>query len=224
MSADHILERLQREAAPELNFLLTEPPFRTNGDLDFGWYCREHAYCTVIVAALLGLACEIVRGDFIVRVAQSMRLSSIGTDSDHAWCTSAVTPVLDLSLHFKQFGPGPQLAEPIVRLGSNGIFDVRTLPEDTLPTATFDTDSVIGYIPRQIFAWNAIELIRSPSLLLPTHEAAEISARVALHTFRVMCGSVHTLTGQQQGDALAHLRNIHPEPVRDLCPLFDCTA
>jgi hypothetical protein len=208
-----VLERLQKVAAPEFNYLLTEPPFRTADGADFGWYCREHAFCTHAVAALLGMRCRIVSGDFIVSVQGNKRLSSIDTGSGHAWCTSRSSPVLDLSLHFREFGPGPQLTEPIVRLGRNGIFDVRILPLETRFDALFDT-SIVGYIPRHEFKWTAVELADNPSHFLPTREAAEISARIAVHTFAVMSGERASLIGTlNQADALAALRSTFPQPL-----------
>ena len=62
-------EHLRDQAAPEFNWLLTEPPFQTLDGLDFGWFCREHAFCTAVVSALLGVSCDVVRGDFLVRAA-----------------------------------------------------------------------------------------------------------------------------------------------------------
>lgn len=176
------------------------------------------------MAALLGLPCKVVSGDFIVSVQGTKRLSSIGEDSGHSWCTSAATPVLDLSLHFREFGPGPQLAEPIVKLGRNGIFDVRLLPETTLATAAFDT-SVIGYIPRDTFTWTAADLVANPSLLMPTREAAEISARIALHTFDVLSRTAPSRIGaSNQPDALAWLREGRPNPLPELRELLHSSA
>ena len=176
------------------------------------------------MAVLLGLPCKVVSGDFIVSVQGNKRLSSIGEDSGHSWCTSAATPVLDLSLHFREFGPGPQLAEPIVKLGRNGIFDVCLLPETTPATTAFGT-SVIGYIPRDTFTWTATNLIADPSLLMPTREAAEISARVALHTFDVMSGTAPSRIGaSDQADALAWLREVRPDPLPELRELLRSSA
>ncbi len=187
-----------------------------DGGLDFGWYCREHAFSTQVLAALLGLDCTIVRGDFIVSVHGDKRLSSLGSDSGHYWCSCTSTPVIDLSLHFRAFGDGPQLAEPIVKEGRNGTFDVRLLPADTPPTAPFDT-SIIGYIPRQQFTWSALEVIREPDRLLPTREAGEISARVALHTYAVMHRAAISFVGiLEQDEALARLRANYPDSLSRL--------
>ena len=224
VNSEIILGRLCREAAPEFNFLLSEPPFRINGGSDFGWYCREHAFCTQTIAALFGMACRVVNGDFIVSVLGNKRLSSLHEDSGHSWCTSSASPVLDLSLHFREFGPGPQLAEPIAKLGQNGIFDVRILPENTSVTTAFET-SVIGYIPRETCNWSVIDLVESPSLLLPTREAAEISARVTLHTFNVLSGTAPSLIGKfDQTEALASLREVRPQPLPELVLLLASPA
>ena len=215
------LQQLRDQAAREFNWLLTEPPFQAAGGLDFGWFCREHAFCTTVVGALLGVPCEVVRGDFLVRAGGGVRLSSIGTTDDHAWCRTNDSPVLDLSLHFQQFGPGPQLVEPIVQLGRNGVFDIRILPESTTAMDTFGGDAVIGYIPRSVFHWSALELIASPQVLLPTAEASEISARVALHTFRVILRERQSLAGVlPQFDALAQLRHTFPDAFTELHQLL----
>src|SRR5580700_10468577 len=97
------IERLQKIAAPELNFLLTEAPRMLDGEYDFGWFCREHAFCTVVVGALTGISFKIVRGDFLIRTPSGFRIGSLGAASDHAWCKTDSIPVIDFSLHFRQF-------------------------------------------------------------------------------------------------------------------------
>lgn len=170
------------------------------------------------------MTCSVVNGDFIVSVRGSKRLSSLHENTVHSWCTSTATPVLDLSLHFREFGPGPQLAEPIAKLGRNGIFDVRVLPENTVVTTAFDT-SVIVYIPREMLVGSALDLAERPSLLLPTQEAAEISGRVALHTFDVLSGTAPSLIGRfDQADALASLREARPDPLPQLRQLLRLAA
>ena len=219
------LQQLQDQAAREFNWLLTDPPFQVAGGLDFGWFCCEHAFCTAVVGALLGVSCEVVRGDFLVRTGGGVTLSSIGTNADHAWCRTADSPVLDLSLHFQQFGPWPQLVEPIVRLGRNGVFDVRLLPESTTASATFGSDAVVGYIPRSVFHWSALELVASPQVLLRTAEASEISARVALHTFRVISRERPSLADVlPQHEALGQLRRTFPDALTELHQLLDRSA
>jgi hypothetical protein len=219
------LQQLRDQAAREFNWLLTEAPFQADGGWDFGWYCREHAFCTAVLGALLGVSCEVVRGDFLVSAGGGVRFSSIGNTDDHAWCRTIDSPVLDLSLHFKQFGPWPQLAEPIVRLGRNGAFDIHILPESTTASTKLGSDGFIGYIPRSVFHWSALELVSSPLVLLPTVEAAEISARVALHTFSVISRKRPSLAGVlPQQEALAQLRLTFPDAFTELDQLLDRAA
>ncbi len=219
MSEIAAVEKLQKIAAPELNFLLTEAPRLQ--DEDWGWYCREHAVGTVIIAALLGVTCQVVRGDFIVRLP-GFRLSSIGAAYDHAWCCCAEAQILDLSLHFRAFGPWPQLAEPIVRLGRNGIFDVRILSPDTKAGDGFGDQVLIGYIPREVFREAAIDWIASPLPFLRNAESSAITMRVALHVFRVVTGQSTSLVGKMsQMHALVHLRLTYEDAVPDLQRLFE---
>ena len=192
-----------------------------NGFINFGWYCREHAFCTLTVSALLGFTCQVVRGDFIIRTFDGFKLSSIGTDLDHAWCHSSTAPVLDLSLNFQHFGQGPQLIQPIIQLGRNGIFDVRLLPATTAVTADFGQESVIGYIPRTVFHWTAFDLVSNPLMLIDTNEAAAISARVALHTFHVLRGTQGSLVGlMSQSESLVYLGRVFPDALSQLRQLL----
>ena len=219
------IERLQKTAAPELNFLLTEPPRLGDGEYDFGWYCREHAFCTAVLGALLGISCQIVCGDFLIRTIDGFRLGSVGAAHDHSWCRTDTTPVLDLSLHFRQFGPGPQIAEPIIRLGRNGIFDVRILPVTTEPFMEFGNDAFIGYIPRKILHETAVDWVHSPLPFLRTGESAAISTRIALHVFRVLSGERDSLVGRMtQFDALAYLRRSYESAEADLQELIENAA
>jgi hypothetical protein len=216
------IERLQKVAAPELNFLLTERPRLIDGEYDLGWYCREHAFCTVIISALLGMVCHIVRGDFLIRTKHGFRLGSIGAAHDHAWCQTDDTPVLDLSLHFRRFGSGPQIAEPIVQLGRNGVFDVRVLPATTEPFSDFGDDAIIGYIPRTVFQETASQWLDSPLPFLRSAESSAIAIRIALHVFDVVTGTSRSLAGTMtQLDGLSYLRQKFPDAVANLRELLE---
>jgi hypothetical protein len=209
--------------APELNYLLTEPPkLEADGEYDLGWYCREHAFCIAVVGALLGFDFKIVRGDFLIRTASGFRLGSIGASHDHAWCQADAIPVIDFSLHFRLFPPGPQIAEPIIRLGRNGSFDVRILPQATKPFVDFGEDAVIGYIARQVFHKSARDWLSSPLPFLVHTEAVLISKRIALHLFHLVTGKSGALAGTMpQREALAYLRRKHNDAHDELYGLFE---
>jgi hypothetical protein len=216
------IKQLQQLAAPELNFLLTEPPSLVDGEYDFGWFCREHAFCTVVIGALTGIKFKIVRGDFLIRTAAGFRLSSLGAASDHAWCQTDSTPITDFSLHFRQFPPGPQIADPIIQLGCNGVFDVRILPATTDPFSDFGNETFIGYIPRDVFHKSAREWIDAPLPFLRYDESAAISMRVALHIFSFVSGKSQPLAGTMtQLAALKHLRQTYQDARHDLQKLLE---
>ena len=214
------IEDLAKYLAPELNFLLTEPPFNTPSGPDYGWFCREHAFGVLVIGKLCGLQCKIVRGDFLIYFSHGDYYTSIGTDTDHAWCRTSTTPVLDFSLHchmFQRAGRVPDLAFPITRLGQNGGFSVCLLP---VSTNTNDYDlpvPTIGYIERTVYDWTALDLIQNPSLLLTTKVSERICLAVSLHGFRVIQRLIPPLKGtMNQSGAVGSICRTYANPVKEL--------
>jgi len=215
------LTAIRHSVAPELNFLLTEPPFERPDGLDFGWYCREHAFCTAVIAALRGLDYQVVLGDFLVDVPGMSRLTSLTTDVYHAWCSLDGTDVLDFSLHFRWLWDRPQLAEPIWRFGRNGIFEILSLPQSANPSEGLGVCPSVGYIQRQVIEASALDLLVDPQVLLVSSEAADISCRVALHAFNVLCGKDRALRRtMSQAEGLARLSERHPDAQAQLIDLM----
>jgi hypothetical protein len=213
------IDRFCARAVPELNWLLTEPPFETPTGTDFGWYCREHAFCTVAVGSLLGLSMAIVRGDFLLR-CNGYRLCSIGSGDDHAWCATADAPILDASmnLHFLRMScPFGSLATPVRAAGRNGDFTIRFLPETTTSDDNIPNASLIGYIPRSSQPWSLPDLLSHPQDVLPENEAIDIACRVSLHAFGVVAGTRPSVVGRvDQPSGLQALRSEFPNPRKDL--------
>lgn len=217
----NVIEDLAKYLAPELNFLLTMPPFETpSGGYDFGWFCREHAFCVLVIGKLCGLQCKIVRGDFLINFPDGDVLLSIETNTDHAWCRTNTTPVLDFSLHFHMFQKAsqvPDLASPITGLGQNGAFSVCLLPANTNLHYYQSSIPYIGYIERTVYDWTALNLIQNPSLLLTTKEAEQICLAVSLHGFHVIQGLIPPLKGTiTQSDAIKKIRSTYANPVKEL--------
>jgi len=212
------VEQLRDQAAKEFNWLLSAPPHWAADGFDYGWYCREHAYCTVVVGALLGLQCEVVRGDILVFHAPTQsRLSTLGAGAEHVYCRTMELPVLDLSLKLQPLLPGVDLDKPIVRLGRHGSWRVRILPGKIQITADLGPGSVIGYIPRSIIHGSAREFVESPTKLVATEEAGEIASWVALHTAGVLAGQRRSLVGVvHQKAALDQLASAFPDARNEL--------
>ena len=96
---------LYRKVKPELNHIYTEPPFRTPGGLDCGWYCREHALHLYGLAILMGKNVEICLGDFILRRPHADSYHSVGKGADHAWCRLDGCSPVDVSMTIKYIYP-----------------------------------------------------------------------------------------------------------------------
>jgi hypothetical protein len=210
-----VLDQMTRIAAPELNFLLLEKPHVVaDGGLDLGLFCREHAYCTALLGGLLGMPCQVVRGDILIVVPGRDRLSSIEDASDHAWCATTQVPVLDLSLSFQYFWMDPRTAGPICGLGMNGDFDVRILPSDTKQDAEVGSAPVVGYIPRRAIQRTPRALIAKPLSVLRNNTSADISAAVALHAYLLVSGDAEPIAGtMKQKPALDLLLERHSHPL-----------
>jgi hypothetical protein len=210
---DSILDQLTQIAAPELNYLLLDEPGERDGGLDLGWYCREHAFCTAFLGGLLGMPCQVVRGDVLIVVPGRDRLSSIGDASDHAWCATTRVPVLDLSLSFQYFWMDPRTAGAVCGLGMNGDFDIRILPADTGHDAEVGTSPVVGYIPRRAVQRTPRALIAKPLSVLRNKTSADLSAAVALHVYFILSGTAQPLAGtMEQRSALELLLKRYSNP------------
>lgn len=87
---------------PELNLIYTEQPFDTPEGADCGWFCREHAYHLYFLLHLWGFKCRICKGHILV-ISNRNYLTTISTDTDHAWCEAEEVQPIDLSMTLKYF-------------------------------------------------------------------------------------------------------------------------
>jgi len=111
---------LCRFIAPELNHLYTVPPHMTDGYIDCGWSCREHALHLYTLCVALGIQCEVCLGEFVVHSPAVPLTSSGGLGDAHAWCRLNRACPVDLSMTFWHYGNGPQLKAPVFGIGVNG--------------------------------------------------------------------------------------------------------
>ncbi len=218
------IENIARSITPELNHLLSTRPFYVNGGVDFGWFCREHAFCTVVILGLRQIPCEIVRGGIVITF-QGKGLSTEATGDEHYWCQSVDIPVLDLSIQLDEFFPGSGFRPPIVGLRPNGSFNVQLLSGPASAEA-FDADREIVYIGRNKMAVSALDLLSSPTGFLRTKESFDMSCRIALHAHYLLLGRREAFqTRYSQKGALRELRNSFPEAHEQLThELRECRA
>lgn len=205
MIASELLQALQDTIAPEANHLLTEPP-KPSGD--FGWFCREHAVITSILCHALGHPVQIVRGDVDVHFPAQLPLTCRG---EHWWCTGALSEVLDLSLKLDYLGRPFTTSHAVIGVGTNGPFTVVVSSEQG--TKNIDGNSpYILYTPLETLPFSAGDLAIKPTDLIPTAEAAEITARCCLHIHALLRGKAASyICRMSQSAALADLRHRFPE-------------
>jgi len=210
MTASEMLQSLQDTVAPEANHLLTEPPKPAG---DFGWFCREHAVITSILCHVLGHPVQIVRGDVIVHHPSNFTLSCAG---EHWWCTGAMAEVLDLSLKLDYLGSPLTTSHAIIGVGSNGPFTIIVSSKQSAKSIPGNS-SYILYTPLETLSFSAGDLAIRPTDLIPTAEAAEITARCCLHIHALLRGdAVSYIRRMSQFAALADLRRRFPNAVRNI--------
>jgi hypothetical protein len=216
-----------KRLAPELNHLYTVPPFRgADGGSDCGWYCREHAVHTYVVAKLLGLDADIRRGDYLIRPKDQPTILSIGDEGDHAWCRIGNSLPVDLSMTFRYFGDGPQLGMPVCKLGANGAFDLRYTKSDAAALAA--PEGVVYFVEREIITISAWDLVVDPYLFIydPVLEdvhswhnvfGPDIYAAISLHCFRVATGHAKTTRNRLSPfDSPRWIHETYPNPREEL--------
>ena len=210
MTASEVLEGLRDMVAPEANHLLTEPSGPPKPPGDFGWFCREHAVITSILCHTFDHPVQIVRGDVHVYNPPHFTLSCTG---EHWWCTGAVSEILDLSLKLDYLDSSLMTSHAVVGIGSNGPFTV--IVSSTQSTENLHNGSpYIIYTPIETLPFSAMDLAADPTCLVPSIEAAHITARCCLHILALLRGDGVSYIGKMtQGAALADLRRRFPNAI-----------
>jgi hypothetical protein len=196
---------LEATIKPELNAIYVEPPFMMEGGWDCGWFCREHALHTYVLANMLHRRASIKTGDFVIRSEQGTAITSIDSGADHAWCEiEGITPV-DLSMTFVHFkGSFPHL--PIVYGAQpTGNFTIRYFSQENDLAKDPRTGAfAISYIERQTSRPEVEELLRFPYRFLhPPPEGlkrwteihgSEIFSKTSAHLYRLVKGHMKPLS------------------------------
>ena len=205
MQLKRILESVIK---PELNAIYIEPPFLIDGGWDCGWFCREHALHTYVLARMLRKEATIKTGDFVIHSEDGIGITSIKTGADHAWCEiEAVAPV-DLSMTFAHFeGRFPHL--PIVYgTGPAGHFAVRCFSsEEDVRNDPGAGTFAISYIERETVKSAPEKLVRSPYSFLYAPAKGfpkwteihgdEIFSQTTAHLYRLARGNIRPLASSQ---------------------------
>jgi hypothetical protein len=195
-----ILKTLRDVVAPELNHLYTVPPFQTASGLDLGWYCREHAVHTLLIAQLFGADADIRTGDFTILSPHVPTTSSIGSGADHSWCSVSGVAPIDLSMTFAQFGGGPQLRSAIIGEGKNGDWVIKYAEHESAIYHHQQSSTEVFLVERKVEPYKAEDLLQNPyCFIFPPRNGDESSwhvlygqqiyAKITLHCFSVASGA-----------------------------------
>jgi hypothetical protein len=95
-----------RRVLGELHHLFWRAPFTNHGNRDEGWMCREHAFFTASLAALLGQRSVMVWGRLALVGETESGGSGMMRIDTHAWSAVEGIGFFDLSLNLRT-GGGP---------------------------------------------------------------------------------------------------------------------
>jgi len=216
--------KIIKKLAPELNFLLTEPPFDTEAGLDFGWFCKEHSFCTFIVSALLKKRVVIVRGDIFIFSENTFGqfLTTMTTSDDHSWCKTSNSKILDLSVSLDCFEGYPKLDKPIFNPGfQNKPYKIKFIPNSFDINADHGDKPFIGYTEKIIVHHTTKELIMNPLLFLHTTESYYICLSICVHCYYLIVGEEKSIINSiSQAEAIGSICNKYCNPAEHLLELL----
>jgi hypothetical protein len=213
---------------PELNAIYVEPPFMMEGGWDCGWFCREHALHTYVLASMLHQSASIRTGDFVIDSEDVTGITSINSGADHAWCEIEGIMPVDLSMTFVHSkGRFPYL--PIVYgTKAAGRFDVRYfLSDDDLVNESGAGSFAISYVERQTIKPDVKELLEFPYQFLYAPPAGlkkwteihglEIFSKTTAHLYRLAKGYLKPLCRRRSAkQIIKFIKSHYPNAVRDI--------
>ena len=175
--------------------LYTEPPRLDT--LDWGWFCREHAFHTYLLAKLFRFDAKLKVGHLAIGFPE--RHQSVIPDVNHAWCEVQSVSPIDLSAEFSKFPHFPNLVRPVLGQGTNGAFEVRQFTKHE--EFDFEMNSrrnafSLNYLEFEFTAPSDEILVRNPSkfllasnpeCLVNTH-GPRLFAGITLHLRDVVLG------------------------------------
>jgi hypothetical protein len=221
---------------PELNAIYVEPPFMMEGGWDCGWFCREHALHTYVLASMLHQSASIRTGDFVIHSKEGTGITSINSGADHAWCEIEGIMPVDLSMSFVHFkGRFPHL--PIVYGAQpTGKFSIRCLSSESdlandLGIETF----AISYIERQTSRPGVEELLRFPYRFLhPPPEGlkkwteihgSEIFSKTSAHLYRLAKAHMKPLSPSRSSkQIIKFIKSHYPNATNEILSMIHARA
>lgn len=221
---------LTRAVKHELNCLFTEPPQWLEGGVDFGLFCREHAYVVYLLCRANGLPADIVLGHYFAVTPGGECNYTHDSGADHAWCAVGATVPVDLSMTFRcaVWLPGwarvPDLVGPVLGPGTYGAYRVTYTRDEAEYRSLFASWSLghVAYLevgrveaaPLNL-ADDPFRFLLAPASGVPrlTDElGADLYAKIVLHVDEIAHGHARRLAGTMpQARALQAVAAGYPE-------------
>lgn len=162
-----ICEILADSVRLELNHIYTEKPFPTATGDDMGWFCREHALQLGALAATLGYRAQLCCGDIVVNVPGDIKVFTLGSGNDHAWCRINGEAPFDASVTLKHLAPTQADVRMVCPncpeyLSGFTLQYERGLAADSFALVLESTDPIISYNEKVIVPRDPIALLADP--------------------------------------------------------------
>lgn len=198
-------EILAEKVKPELNFLYTERPFEADGGLDFGWFCREHAYHGFFLAKALGFDADIRRGHVRIHDAEGEEVvTTFGETADHAWLRIGDQCPTDLSLTLRHIHADMPAIRLIAGQGNRDEYQISysTTGDSETPQGPAGMGR-IHYCETQLLSIPERDLFNDPFLLFPKPEkdgltdvfGQDIFHQITMHLLKLAKGEINSLFG-----------------------------
>ncbi len=201
-----ICEALRRSVRLELNHIYTERPFETPTGTDMGWFCREHALHVTALAELLGESAQLCRGDIIVRIPGKIKVYTMGSGDDHAWCRVNGKAPVDASMTLRYLVPDetdvlavcPDCPEV---LGGFILRYEQKLDEESFARLKRSPERLIAYNEKRILTTNILEVLADPFSFLhpqrgssfPEQYGPDVFFAITQHLFKLALGDCKPL-------------------------------
>lgn len=162
-----ICQSLADSVRLELNHIYTERPFQTATGYDMGWFCREHALHLSVLAEMLGHRAQLCCGDIVLNIPGIIKIFTLGSNNDHAWCCINGEAPFDASVTLKYLAPTQTDIRAVCPRHPELLSGIELKYEQGLTDQTFKSvleanDLLIAYNEKLIVSTNLIELLAEP--------------------------------------------------------------
>ena len=221
--------------SPELNHIYTSPPFPlSDGAVDAGWFCREHALHIFVLSRLLGFDSDIRTGNFISKNSIGEIMHSMINNEGHAWCMVDGCIPVDASMNFRFHERFQDIKLPVIGVGMNDPYIVQYVTESK-PISDQAVMPTIVFLESHVMPHSPIDLINDPYCFLHQPDqnnplnwdsqfGSDIYNSITLHCFRLAIGDANTIVSKiSTSNAPMFLNKEYPNAAEELKSILNQT-